>query len=195
MPVQGCNLPFSLQSEKVEVFEQSRVLVQAYVLAAMSLKFLFSQNKILDFSFMLLYLFKIGFYSFPENPNFVFSKRSLDVRDNKTEHRPEKDNTPLNALLDNSVNVSSIYSNFLPFSLFPLRVKLNYQFRNPAGANSAFSLQLFVPTSEANCQEFVLRAELLVCLFLCHIYCSHYICTYLFFSLLSTSYVGGILLL
>jgi hypothetical protein len=77
------------QSEKA-VTGQSRVLAQAYVLAAISIKFLFSQNKILDFSLRISYLFKRGFYSFPENSNFFFSKRSLDVRHNKIECRPKK---------------------------------------------------------------------------------------------------------
>jgi hypothetical protein len=62
-------------------------------------------------------------------------------------------NKPLSALLDNSFTVcSSIYSSFLPFSLLPLRVKLNYQLRNPAAANFDLSLELFLPISEANCQ-------------------------------------------
>jgi hypothetical protein len=149
------------------------------VLAAISVKFLFFQNKMLYFSLRISYLFKIGFYSFPENPIFVFSKRSVDVRDNKPEHCPENDNTLLTALVDNSVTVcSSIYSNFLPFSLLPLRVKLNYQLRNPAAANSDFSLELFVPTSEANCQEFVLRAELFFCAtYIAHIAYVH-ICSF-----------------
>jgi len=158
------------RSEKTAVSLRSSVLVQAYVLAAISVKFLFSQNKMLDFSLRISYLFKIGFYSFPENPIFIFSKRSFDVGDNKTEHCPENNNTLLTALLDNSFTVCSTYSSFLPFSLLPLRVKLNYQLRNPAAANSDFSLELFVPTSEANCQEFVLCAELL---FFCATYIAH----------------------
>jgi hypothetical protein len=159
------------KSEKATVSGLSSVLLQAYVLAAISVKFFFSQNKMVDFSLRISYLFKVGFYSFHENPNFVFSKRSVDVRDNKTEHRPTNNNTLLTALLDNSFTVcSSIHSNFLPFSLLSLRIKLNYQLRNPAAANSDFSLELFIPTSDADCQEFVLRAELFV---FCATYIAH----------------------
>jgi len=50
-----------------------------------------------------------GFYSFPENTNFVFSKRSVNVRDNKTKHCLENDNTILTALLDNSFIVFFFY--------------------------------------------------------------------------------------
>ena len=143
------------------------------------------------FSLRITHFIKIGFYSFPENPNFVFSKGSVDARDSKIQHCPENDNTLLTALLYNSLTVcSSIYSSFLPISLLPLRVKCNYQLRNHgAAANSDFSLSLFMPSSKTNGQEFFLLAELFV--FLCHICCSHCICAYLFFSLLSTSYVGG----
>jgi len=49
-----CDLP---QSEKTVVSGQSSVILQAHVLAAVSVKFLFSQNKILDFSLRISYLF------------------------------------------------------------------------------------------------------------------------------------------
>jgi hypothetical protein len=150
---------------------QSIVLVQAYVLATISEKVLFSQNKMLDFSLRMSYLFKIGIYYFPEEPNFVFSKTSLNVRDNKTKHCPENDNTLLTALLDNSFTVfSSIYSSFLPFSLLPLRVKLNYQLRNPAAANSDFSLELFVPTLKQTAKNSLYVQN---CSFFCATYIAH----------------------
>ena len=151
------------QSEKAAVSGRSIILLQAYVSAAISVKFFFSQNKMLVFSLIISYLFKIGFYCFPENPNFVFSKKSVDVRDNETQHHPKNDNTLLTVQLDNSFTLlSSIYSNILSFSLLSLRVKLHYKLRNPAAVNSDFSLELFVTTSDTKFQEFVLRADLFV---------------------------------
>jgi hypothetical protein len=54
------------------------------VLAAISVKFLFSQIKMLAFSLRITHLIKIGFYCFTENPNLIFSKGSVDARDSKT---------------------------------------------------------------------------------------------------------------
>jgi len=72
------------QSEKAASFGQPSVLLQANVLATVSAKFPFYQIKMLDFSLRITHLIKIGFYSFPENPNFVFSKGPVDAHDNKT---------------------------------------------------------------------------------------------------------------
>ena len=173
-------------NRKRELCLDSAVSSYQHVLVSISVKFLVSQNKMLDFS----YLFKIGFLLFYWKPEFRRRERSVDARDNTRKHRPEKDDVLLNVQSDNSFAVcSSTNSNFLPFSHLPLRVKLNYQLRKPAADNSFFSLDLLVQTTEANCQEFVPPAELSV--FLCHIVCSHCICAYLFFSLLSNPYVGG----
>jgi hypothetical protein len=65
--VLSCDLS---ESENTVVSGQSGVLVQAYVLVALPVKFLFTLNKLLDFSLRLSYLFKIGFYSFPEKLEF-----------------------------------------------------------------------------------------------------------------------------